>query len=197
VKGASFKSGFALATIVVGIFFAGDVRGDDWVFYSGSAQEPPKGTVLRDWYGLNRIKPVAKDKAKTHHFFDQDSVAFSSPFGGGIVRVWEKAVLQRETKDYEDAKADIEKEEERRLNRRISVLDYAWIFPSAVNRATKEATTLYEINCDSRDFFILEGNTYDKAGKRMTREATFDMDLWLPIQPGTVMEALAREVCKQ
>ena len=30
----------------------------------------------------------------------------------------------------------------------------------------------------------------------MTREASFDMDLWLPIQPGTVMDVLAKKLCK-
>ena len=30
----------------------------------------------------------------------------------------------------------------------------------------------------------------------MTGEATFDMDLWLPIQAGTVMDVLAKESCK-
>ena len=30
----------------------------------------------------------------------------------------------------------------------------------------------------------------------MTREASFDRDLWSPIQPGTVMDILAKEICK-
>ena len=196
MKFLSLRLGFILISVALATLTRTEVRGDDWVFYSGSAQEQPQGATLRDWYGLNRIKPVEKDEAKIHHYFDQDSVASSTPFPGGTVRVWEKAVLQRETKGYEEAKAEIQKEEEKRLKRKISVLDYAWIFPMAVNRAAKEVTTLYKIDCDSKKFFILEGNCYDKAGQRMTREATFDMELWLPIQPGTVMDVLAKEVCK-
>jgi hypothetical protein len=197
VKLLSFRLGFILISVALATVTSMEVYGDDWVFYSGSDQEPPRGAALRDWYELNRIKPVAKGEAKTHHYFDQDSAASSSPSPGGSVRVWEKGVLQRETQGYEEAKARIEKEEEKRLNRKISVLDYAWIFPMAVNRVAKEVRTLYEIDCDSKEFFILEGNCYDKAGQRMTREATFDMELWLPIQPGTVMEALYNNVCSQ
>ena len=43
----------------------------------------------------------------------------------------------------------------------------------------------------------MEGDNYDKAGQRMSRETTFDIELWLPIQPKTVMEALFQNVCNE
>ena len=146
---------------------------------------------------MNKLKPVPKAEAKTFHYYDQDSVASNSPFPGGSVRVWEKAVLQREIAGYDEAREKIKKEEETRLRRKINVLDYAWLFPLAVNRASKETETLYDIDCDSREFFILEVNNYDKEGKRMTREASAAMDLWFPLQPDTLMGLLYQEVCKQ
>jgi hypothetical protein len=82
------------------------------------------------------------------------------------------------------------------LKRKIISLDYGWLFLFAANRATKEVTTLYEINCDTREFFILEVNQYDKAERRMTRETNMDMTLWVAIQPETMMELLTNELCK-
>lgn len=151
--------------------------------------------ILRDWSRLNALKPVPKTEARTYHYYDLDSVAANSPFPGGSVRVWEKSVLQTEIKSYEEAREEIKEEEEARLKRKITVLDYAWLFPLAVNRATKESETSYTIDCDGREFFILEVNNYDKAGKRMTREANMTMDLWFPIQPDTMMELLYKEAC--
>jgi len=186
--------------ILLAITLAGatlsEARGDDWVFYGGSIQKEDRGLELKDWYELNRLKPAPKTEATAHHYYDRDSLGYSSPFPGGIVRVWEKAVFQRETKDYEEARMDVEREEEKRLGRKITVLDYAWLFPLAVKRATKEITTLYEINCDSKEFFILEVNSYDKTGDRLTRETIFDKDLWLSIQTGTLMGVLSSEICR-
>ena len=153
--------------------------------------------ILRDWSRLNALTPVPKTEARTYHYYDLDSVAPNSPFPGGSVRVWEKSVLQTEIKSYEEAREEIKEEEEARLKRKITVLDYAWLFPLAVNRATKESETSYNRDCDGREFFILEVNNYDKAGKRMTREANMTMDLWFPIQPETMMELLRKEVCTQ
>ena len=194
------KLGVIIVIIVIigfSIFASAEVWGDDWVFYGGSGQGEVKELLLRDWSRLNKLKPVPKTEAKTYHYYDQDSVASNSPFPGGIVRVWEKAALQKEIESYEEAREEIKKEEEIRLGRKINVLDYAWLFPLAVNRASKETETLYEIDCDSREFFILEVNNYDKARQRMTRETNMAMDLWFPIQPETVMELLYKEVCKQ
>ena len=197
MKPLSVKFGVILAIVGFSIFASAEVWGDDWVFYGGSSQGEVKELILRDWSRLNKFKPVPKTEAKTFHYYDQDSVASNSPFPGGSVRVWEKAVLQREIESYDEAREEIKKEEETRLKRKINVLDYAWIFPLAVNRASKETETLYDIDCDSREFFIFEVNNYDKAGKRMTRETNMAMDLWFPIQPGTMMELLYKEVCKQ
>jgi len=195
VKSLSVKLGIIFA-VGLSIFAFSEVRADDWVFYGGSGQGEEKELILRDWSRLNKLKPVPKTEARTYHYYDRDSVASNSPFPGGSVRVWEKAVLQKEIKSYEEAREEIKEEEETRLKRKINVLDYAWLFPLAVNRASKETETLYDIDCDSREFFILEVNNYDKAGKRMTREANMVMDLWFPIQPGTMMEVLYNEVCK-
>jgi Surface-adhesin protein E len=191
------KWGIFLASVMLTISLCADVRGDDWVFYCASGREETSGSALNDWYGLNRLTCRPKTGASSYHYYDRDSLAPSSPFPGGIVRVWEKSVLQKETESYEEAREAIAKEEEIRRKRKISELDYAWLFPMAVNRAAKETATLFEIDCDSKKFMVLEGNHYDKAGKRMTREATFDMELWLPIQPQTVMEALYRNACRE
>ncbi len=197
MKGPIFRFGVFLAAVALGVFFHRDVRGEDWLFYGGSGQEDVEEWMFRDRYVLNKLKPVAESEAKTYHYYDQDSVASNSPFPGGIVRVWEKSILQKQTKSYDEARDDIEKEEEKRLGRKLTVLDFARLFPLAVNRATKETTTLFEINCDSREFFITEVNNYDKTGKRMTRETTMAMNLWFYIQPQTMMEALSRIVCKE
>ena len=173
---------WGIVAVVVGcsVFASVEVRGEDWVFYGGSDQGEVRELVLRDWSRLNTLRPVPRTEARTYHYYDRDSVASNSPTPGGIVRVSEKAVLQREMESYEEARDEIRKEEETRLKRKITVLDYAWLFPLAVNRATKESETLYEIDCDGREFFILEVNNYDKTGKRMTREANGAMDLSVP-----------------
>jgi hypothetical protein len=197
VERATFRLEFVLAAVALAIFSHSNVRGEDWVFYGGSSQKHVEEWMFRDRYVLNKLKPVPEADAKTFHYYDQDSVASNSPFPGGIVRVWEKSVLQKKTKSYDDARDDIEKEEEKRLGRELTVLDFARLFPLTVNRATKETTTLFEINCSSKEFFIMEVNNYDKAGKRMTRETTMAMDLWFHIQPETMVEALSRKVCEQ
>jgi hypothetical protein len=190
---------FGIAVVVAGfcILASIEVRGEDWVFYSGSGQGEEKELILRDWSRLNHLTPVPKAEAKTYHYYDRDSVASNSPSTGGSVRVWEKAVLQSDLKTYEEAREEIKKEEETRLKRKINILDYAWLFPLAVNRASKATETFYDIDCDSKEFFVLEVNNYDKEGKRMTREANMAMDLWFPIQPNTLMELLYKEICDQ
>jgi hypothetical protein len=191
------KFGIAIAVSGFCLLASGEVRGEDWVFYGGSGQGEVKELILRDWSRLNHLTPVPKTEAKTHHYYDRDSVASNSPLPGGTIRVWEKAVLQSDLKSYEEAREEIKKEEETRLKRKINMLDYAWLFPLAVNRASKETETFYDIDCESKEFFILEVNNYDKEGKRMTREANMAMDLWFPIRPNTVMELLYKEVCSQ
>ena len=188
--------GLVLAAVALTALFRTDVRGDDWVFYCASERVEAAGSTLRDWYGLNSLTCRHKIGASSYHYYDRDSLAASSPFPGGIVRVWEKSVLQKETKSYEEAREAVAKEEEVRRKRKINELDYAWLFPMAVNRAAKETATLFEIDCDSETFLVLEGNNYDKGGQRMSRETAFDKELWLPIQPQTVMEALYQHVCK-
>jgi len=182
--------------LALAAFAATEALGDDWVFYGACLQQEGGGPELRDWYELNRLEPAPKTEATAYHYYDRDSLGYSSPFPGGIVRVWEKAVFQRETKAYKEARKEVEKEQEKRLGRKITVLDYAWLFPLAVKRATKEIATLYEINCDSREFYVMEVNNYDKTGDRLTRETIFDKNLWLPIRPHTLMEGLSKEICR-
>jgi hypothetical protein len=189
--------GLFLAAFALAVLFSTDVMGIDWVFYCASGREEAEGLTLRDWYGLNSLTCTPKIGASSYHYYDRDSLASSSPFPGGIVRVWEKSVLQKETESYDETRDAIAKEEEIRRKRKINELDYAWLFPMAVNKAAKETATLFEIDCDSEKFLVLEGDNYDKAGQRMSRETTFDMELWLPIQPKTVMEALYRNVCEK
>ena len=196
MKSLSFEFRVILAVVGLSIFAFSEAWGDDWVFYGGSREERVKESTLRDWYVLNRLRPLPKNEATTHHYYDRDSVASNYPYPGGIVRVWEKYVFQRETKTYEEVREGIEKEEEKRLKRKLNTLDYGWLFLFAANRATKEVMTLYEINCDTREFFIMEVNQYDKAEKRMTRETNMEMTLWVVIQPETIMELLRKEVCK-
>lgn len=186
-----------LAAVALSISISIDVGADDWVFYCASGREAPGGSKLNDWYGLNTLRSTPKAGASCYHYYDRESLGASSPFPGGTVRVWEKSVLQRKTETYEEAREAVVKEEAMRRKRPINSLDYAWLFPMAVNRAAKEKATFFEIDCDTERFLVLEGDNYDKAGKRMSRETAFDMELWLPIQPHTVMEALFQSVCKQ
>jgi len=195
-KPLSVRLRVILAALVLSVFLCADARGDDWALYGGSRQGEVHDSTLREWYGLNRFEPVSPEEATSLHYYDRDSVARNSPFPGGIVRVWEKSVIKKETSEYEAAKAEIEAEEAARLKRKITVLDYAWIFPMAVNRATKEIATLYDFNCDTREFFIVEVNTYDKAGKRMTREVIADKYFWSPVRAGTLLDILSLKVCE-
>jgi hypothetical protein len=189
--------GLALMAACVLVASGTDARAEEWVYYAGSNMPGDTGPALRDWYGLNRLKPLSESGAQSLHYYDQDSVASNFPIPGGIVRVWEKAVVQKETRAYKDAREEVEKEEEDRLKRKLSVLDMARIFPLAVHRATKEIRTLYEINCDTQEFFIMEGNNYDTVGDRISRETNFDMNLWVAVRPGTVMEVLSKKMCGQ
>lgn len=188
---------FFLALFGSAALFGAESRGEDWVFYAGSAHEEAGGAGLRDWYGINRLKPLPREEAKTDHYYDKDSVAFNSPFPGGTARVWEKSVIRRETKIYEEARGDIWKEEEARLNKKLNPLEAAHLFPDAIKRATKEIKTLFEINCETREATLLEINIYDKAGKRMSREFNRDSTLWFGVQPGTVMDLLQSKACKE
>ncbi len=172
-----------------------ELRADDWIFYAASLQAETSST-LKDWYGLNRLPLVEKDKGNTFHFYDQDSLAASSPLPGSITRIWEKSVVQKETKNYFETKKEIEQEEEENLQRKITALDQGWIFPLAVKRATKETHTLFEINCGTGEFIILEVNHYDKDGNRMSRETNMDKETWHVIEPGTIMEALSQQICR-
>jgi Surface-adhesin protein E len=197
VKAFPVRPGVILVVVGLAVLAHAEVRGDDWVFYGGSREQGVKESALRDWYVSNRLRPLPKNEATAYHYYDRDSIASNYPYSsGGIVRVWEKYVFQRETKTYEEARVEIEKEEEKRLKRKINVLDYGWLFPFAANRATKEVTTLYEINCDTGEFFILELNQYDKAERRMTRETNMEMTLWVPIRPETMLELLCKQVCQ-
>jgi hypothetical protein len=171
------------------------LRADDWIFYGASFQAETSST-LKDWYGLNRLPLVEKDKGNTYHFYDQDSLAASSPLPGSITRIWEKSVVQRETKNYFETKKEIEQEGEKKLQRKITALDQGWIFPLAVKRATKETHTLFEINCGTGEFIILEVNHYDRDGNRMSRETNMDRETWHAIEPGTIMEALSQQICR-
>lgn len=188
--------GPVLAAFALAILFRVDAQGHDWVFYCASNREEAAGTTLRDWYGLNTLTCRPKAGASSYHYYDRDSLGAATPFPGGIVRVWEKSVLQKETETYEEARDAIAREEGTRRKRKINELDYAWLFPMAVNRAAKETATLFEIDCDNEKFMVMEGNNYDKVGQRMSRETAFEKELWLPIQPDTVMEALYRNVCQ-
>ena len=187
----------AFAVVGLGAVWVTSALADDWVFYGGSLEGEIKGATLRDWYTLNRLKPVPKEEATAYHYYDQDSIGSNYPYGGGIVRVWERFVLQRETKSYDEAREEIQREEEARLKRKISAMDYAWLFLHTVNRATKQIETLYEINCDTREFFIMEVNYYDRVEKRMSRETNMEMTFWIPVRPETLMEALCEKLCTQ
>lgn len=176
--------------------FAGRQVGDeDWVLYGTSREETDASGTTKDWYRLNRVRPIFQSEAAVHHFYDRNSLASSSPYSGGISRVWEKTVMQRTTNNYFETKQDIEKQEENRLKRKLTTLDQAWIFPLAVKGATKETHTLFEINCDSKEFVILEVNHYDKDGNRMSREQNMDRRTWHPIVTGTLMDALFQKIC--
>jgi hypothetical protein len=196
VKRPDFRSGFVLAAIALSSFFHTSARADDWAFYAGTRQGEVHDSTLREWCALNRLNSVPENEATVLHYYDQDSVSSNSPLPGGIVKVWEKSVFKKETKSYEDAKADVEKEEAARLNRKIGVLDYGLLFPMAVNRATKEVTMFLQVNCSSKEFFIIEVNTYDKTGERMTREIIGDEYFWSPIRSNTIMEVLSRKICE-
>jgi hypothetical protein len=169
---------------------------EDWVLYAASPGEEETGATLKEWYRLNRIKPAPDSAAAVRHYYDRNSLAAGTPFSGGIVRVWEKAVMPGIDRNYFEVKQDIERQEEQRLGRKLTGLDQAWIFPLAVKRATRETRILFEINCDSGEFVILEVDHYDKDGNNMSHESNMDRGTWHAVEPGTVMEALLKRSCR-
>jgi Surface-adhesin protein E len=193
----STRHALCLLLIAVAALSGKEAHGEDWIYYAGSRPDLSLESTLKDPYIANRLEPVSEAEAAARHFYDLESVAEGTPGAGGIVRVWEKYVLEKETKSYEETKAEIEREEESKLKRKLTAMDQSWIFPLAVTRATKEIWTLYEINCGSGDFIVLEVNQYDREGNRMTRETNFAREVWYPIQPDTVMQVLSETICRQ
>jgi hypothetical protein len=173
-----------------------EARAENWVFYAGSAKPANKEQTLIDWYQTNSLKPVPEDKAAIRHYYDEESVAANSPFGGGTVRVWGKSVVQGEVKSYDETMRVLEREEAKRLKRKLTTLDTARLFPQAVNQAVKEITIQYELTCEEKEFYIYEANSYDSTGAKMTRQLNMDMANWVPIQARSVMEELFKKVCQ-
>jgi len=170
---------------------------ENWVFYGASRSQINTESTLMDWYVLNRTIPVSKDQAAVNHFYDRESLTVSSPFSGGIVRVWEKSVLQGPVKSYKEAREEVEREREEQLMRKLTSIDQGWVFPLAVKRATKEIHTLFKINRDSGEFLILEVNYYDSEGERITRELNSVRAVWHHVAAGTIMEELFLRIHKK
>lgn len=169
---------------------------EEWVFYAASAKPANKEQTLINWYQANSLKPVAEDKAAIRHYFDEESVAANSPFGGGTVRVWEKSVVQGKVQSYDETMRVLEREEEKRLKRKLTTLDAARLFPRAVGLAVKEITTQYEIACEEKELYVREVNSFDSTGAQMTRQLNMDTAFWAPIRPESVMEELMKKVCQ-
>jgi hypothetical protein len=189
-----------LATLLIIVPLLAGARAQDeheWMLYAASSWGRSGHSILNDWYVLNKLVPVAAASAASAlHYIDAESVASSDFEGtGGTVRVWEKFVLGRDTKPYVEVRAEVEKEERLRLGRELTVIDMAAVFPHAVNQAAKEVRTLFEINCESGEFIVLQVDLYDVEGNRMISERNSNMDLWYAVRPGTVMELLAKKVC--
>ena len=168
-----------------------------WDLYAMSSWGKAGHASLSNWYLHNKLEPVAGEtEASARHYYDRGSLASNAYEGtGGTIRVWEKILLKGITRSYEEVRADVEKEEGQRLGRKLTVLDMAGVFPHAVNQAAKEIRTLFEINCESGEFIVLETNLYDVEGSRMIRETNPNLDVWYPVQPGSVMSLLAKKVC--
>lgn len=169
----------------------------EWEPYAASAWGMSGHAFLNDWYVLNKLEPVADETvASARHYYDRASLASNAFEGaGGTIRVWEKIRFEGITRSYEEVRAEVVKEEQQQLGRPLTVLDMARVFPHAVNQATKEIRTLFEINCESGEFIVLEVNLYDVEGSRMISEKNANMDLWYAIRPGTVMSLLAGKAC--
>lgn len=177
------------------LLFPPQAGAEEWSLYGQSSRRPLRQAAPADWYALNKIMPVPAAEASADHYIDEESMGTSPIAASNIIRVWEKTVFKNESKPYEATRADVEKEEEQRLGRGLTVLDMARIFPLAVNRATKEIRTLYEINCESREFVILEVDLFDVEGGRIIRETNPNLDIWYPVSPGTLMEVLYAKTC--
>lgn len=189
---------FAPLLVLVALLAGTGVQDEgEWQLYAASGWGRDGHAILNDWYVLNKLIPVAEAaEAAALHYIDPDSVA-SSAFEstGGTVRVWEKLVFRETTKPYTEVREEVEREERHRLGRELTVLDMAAVFPHAVNQAAKEVRTLFEINCESGEFIVLQVDLYDVEGSRMISERNSNMDLWYAVRPGTVMELLAKKVC--
>jgi len=171
------------------------VSAEEWALYAGSWMDRPAKAALGDWYALNKLPPVPGPEATADHYIDEESIGGSLVAETAIVRVWEKYVLRAETEPFEEVRAKVIAEEQIRLGRKLGIIDMPGLFPLVVNRAVKQVRTLFEINCYSNEFTILEVNIYDSEGSRMVREAGFNTDIWMPIIPGTVMETFAKKAC--
>jgi len=185
------------AFLIAACFFlpALSASAEEWALYAGSRIDRPPKAALGDWYALNKLPPVPEAEATADHYIDEESIGSSLVAEAAIVRVWEKYVLRAETEPFEEVRAKVIAEEQIRLGRKLGVVDMPGLFPLVVNRAVKEVRALLEINCYSNEFTILEVNIYDCEGSRMVREAGFNEDVWMPINPGTLMEAVAKKAC--
>jgi hypothetical protein len=190
-----FRKTFLLCGGLLMMVHSGSLA-EEWVFYTASGDPPERNRALIDWYQANSLKPVAEDKATIRHYYDEESVSANSPFGGGTVRVWGKSVVKGEVKSYDATMRDLERQEEKRLKRKLTALDAARIFPQAVSAAVKEITAQYEIACDEKDLYVREVNSFDSTGAKMTRQLNMDTAFWVPIQSGSVMEELMKRVCQ-
>ncbi len=189
-----------LVSAALGLFclIPANVRGgDDWVRYAQSRGGASSRTAPRNPYILNKLAPASGSEITADHYFDRDSVGENFPGSGGIVRVWEKYVLRGDFENYEKTLEEVEAGEEKALKRKLTSIDHAWLYRLAINRAAKEVRTLYEINCDSGEFIVLEINLFDIDGRRLAREAAFAMGVWYPVEPGSVMEVLFSRICRQ
>ena len=192
----SFAPILALVVLLAGARARAQDEGE-WEPYAASAWGMSGHAFLNDWYVLNKLEPLADEtEAGSRHYYDRGSLASNAFEGaGGTIRVWEKILFDGTTRPYAEVRAEVEKEEEQRLGRPLTVIDMARVFPHAVNQATKEIRTLFEINCESGEFIVLEVNLYDVEGGRMISEKNANVDLWYAIRPGTVMSLLAGKAC--
>ncbi len=168
---------------------------DAWLLYGLSQRASADRGRVWDWYALNKLAPSAPDEATAEHYVSEGSLDPSLIAEAAIVRIWERSVFRRPAKPFEEARREVLGEEERRLGRKLGIIDMPGLFPLVVSRAVKEVRTLFEINCYSNEFTILEVNIYDSEGSRMVREAGFNTDIWMPIAPGTLMDAFAKKAC--
>jgi len=110
-------------------------------------------------------------------YYDKEGI---TSVGDGIIKVWEKIVFSEEGKSY-----FISERQKKGINTQgYENLSYD--------------LGLYAINCNKKEFHVVSGVDYTKAGHILDSfNLSSDKTSWDPIPPDSIMDELYKATCKE